>query len=1061
MSTHKVRSALCAFLLLLSLPFSSSLGAEIDSFTDVSGWTPHPADGVSLALSPDAGALRLDFSFAHGGGYAVARKDFSFDLPENYTFRFRIRGNAPSNHLEFKLIDTTGEDVWWHVRRDAVFPDVWEAWSIKKRQISFAWGPSGGGEIRHVAAIEWAITAGSGGTGTVWLDDLELVPLAPPDSNPPAPTASASSATEKHTDPFGSVVPAHPAALAVDGDPSTYWLSAPRDSSASLVLDLGVTREYGGITIDWERGFHAFRYIVEISDDGESWRKVYEVERSTGGLDPIFLPDSESRFIALRALPSLDTEYRLRRDAIAIREVRIEPLEWSASRETLFRNIAQSARRGLYPRGIVGEQSYWTVVGVDGDPRDALLSEDGALEIGPGECSIEPFLSSVRDKTLITWADVAITQSLEEGRLPIPAVHWNAPEVGLTVRASAYGRVGESAVLLSYRLQNKSSEPWRGALTLAIRPFQVNPPSQFLNLRGGVARIHELDTDSRVIRVDGVPRGELLDPVSLNRGDDSAVQTFDEGDLVAEGLAEGRSPIRSAAHDAFGAATGLRRYNLQLAPDGTREISVIVHLYPDSTREPWSLPAGETVESWVERTHAEVAQGWRDRYDRVRIELPPSASHVVESLYAQLGYILINRAGPAIQPGARSYARSWIRDGALTSSALLRLGQHEPVLEFLEWFATHQYENGKIPCCVDQRGADPVPEHDSGGEFIFLIAEYYRYTRDRAVVEKYWPQVERAASYLDSLRQMRRTPEYREAGKEHFFGLLPPSISHEGYSAKPMHSYWDDLFALRGFKDAAFLAGVVGLDVQRAKWDRVRVEFAEDMAASVDAAMRLHSIDYIPGCADLGDFDATSTTIALSPAQAEDVLPAVALERTFEKYWEFFTARRDGAPYDAYTPYEIRNIGAFVHLGWRDRAHELIDFFLADQRPVGWRQWPEVTWPDFRTPRFLGDLPHTWVGSDYVRSILDCFAYVNEHDDSLVLGAGISREWLEEAPGVRVKDLPTPYGALSFSFRMDGEKIVGEIEGEGFVMPAGGIVLQVTHDQQVVRSLPASVVLGE
>jgi len=28
----------------------------------------------------------------------------------------------------------------------------------------------------------------------------------------------------------------------------------------------------------------------------------------------------------------------------------------------------------------------------------------------------------------------------------------------------------------------------------------------------------------------------------------------------------------------------------------------------------------------------------------------------------------------------------------------------------------------------------------------------------------------------------------------------------EGYSAKPMHSYWDDFFALRGFKDAAFIA---------------------------------------------------------------------------------------------------------------------------------------------------------------------------------------------------------------------------------------------------------------
>jgi hypothetical protein len=29
-------------------------------------------------------------------------------------------------------------------------------------------------------------------------------------------------------------------------------------------------------------------------------------------------------------------------------------------------------------------------------------------------------------------------------------------------------------------------------------------------------------------------------------------------------------------------------------------------------------------------------------------------------------------------------------------------------------------------------------------------------------------------------------------GRKLFYGLLPASISHEGYSAKPMHSHWDN-----------------------------------------------------------------------------------------------------------------------------------------------------------------------------------------------------------------------------------------------------------------------------
>src|SRR5437773_7433239 len=100
-----------------------------------------------------------------------------------------------------------------------------------------------------------------------------------------------------------------------------------------------------------------------------------------------------------------------------------------------------------------------------------------------------------------------------------------------------------------------------------------------------------------------------------------------------------------------------------------------------------------------------------------------------------------------------------------------------------------------------------------------------------------WPHVLAAATYLDSLRARRRGPEWQAPDKREFYGLLPPSISHEGYSAKPMHSYWDDLFALRGYKDAVYLAGVLGHENERARLARSRDEFSRDLAASVRAAM--------------------------------------------------------------------------------------------------------------------------------------------------------------------------------------------------------------------------------
>jgi hypothetical protein len=430
-------------------------------------------------------------------------------------------------------------------------------------------------------------------------------------------------------------------------------------------------------------------------------------------------------------------------------------------------------------------------------------------------------------------------------------------------------------------------------------------------------------------------------------------------------------------------------------------------------------------------------EAWRETTGRVRFpRYPEEARAALESVPSQLAYILVERAGPALQPGARSYARSWIRDGALTASALLRLGHPEAVREFIEWYAPHQYANGKIPCVVDERGADPVPEHDSSGEFIFLVAEYVRYTDDRGLAERMWPRIEGAVAYLDSLRRERRTPEYRAPGKIEFFGILPPSISHEGYSAKPMHSYWDDFFALRGFEDAGFLAAYLGHAAAEDAFAAIRDTFAVDLARSVAAAMERHGIDYVPGCADLGDFDPTSTTIALAPTGAADRLPPAAVERTFERYYAFFRERREGAPWDAFTPYEIRNVGAFVRLGWRDRAQELLDFFLAHQRPPGWRQWAEVVGSQPRAPRFLGDMPHSWVGSDYIRSVLDLFAYERRSDEALVVAAGIPRSWLA-GTGLAVRDLRTPYGRLSLDLEARGDTLHVRLDGDLRVPPGG------------------------
>jgi hypothetical protein len=441
----------------------------------------------------------------------------------------------------------------------------------------------------------------------------------------------------------------------------------------------------------------------------------------------------------------------------------------------------------------------------------------------------------------------------------------------------------------------------------------------------------------------------------------------------------------------------------------------------------------------MEREQAALAAAWREKLNRVSIDVPGPGQALVATLRTALAHLLITRDGPALRPGTRAYARSWIRDGAMIAESLLRLGHATVAADYLRWYAPYQFASGKVPCCIDERGPDPVPENDSAGELIFLAAEVYRYTHDRALLEEMWPRVDAAARYLDTLRQSERTDANLTPATRAFYGLLPASISHEGYSEKPMHSYWDDFWALKGYGGALAIATALGYHDRAGRLKTERDEFRRDLAASLRHATAAHGISYLPGSAELGDFDPTSSTIAFAPAGDVQRLPSGLVLPTYERYWREFVDRRAGRPaWNEYTPYELRTVGTFVRLGWRDRAHELLAFFMAGRRPAAWNQWAEVVGRDPRQPRFVGDMPHGWVASDFIRSALDLFAYEREVDQALVLGAGIPPEWLDGS-GVTVKDLRTPYGPLSYSLKREGASVVLQVAASP-QMPAGGMV---------------------
>ena len=294
-------AALAALVVAMIVGGGAPLGAHaaqtpservLDSFDDIAPWKAAVSDGVHGSVHQAEGkggrALRLDFDLAGTAGYAAARRALPLTLPPRYEISFYVRADAPVNTLQVKLVDASGDNVWWVNRPNYQFPREWQRVTIKQRQIEFAWGPTKDRTLRSAASIEFVVAAGrGGGRGSLYVSQLVLreLPAEPGVVPPPAVTASSS-------------LPGAEASLALDGNVATAWKSDPAAGAVQdLVIDFLRSREFGGLVVHWHERAHASRYDVQFSDDGVRWRTVRRVVDGNGGRHALLLPDAETRFL--------------------------------------------------------------------------------------------------------------------------------------------------------------------------------------------------------------------------------------------------------------------------------------------------------------------------------------------------------------------------------------------------------------------------------------------------------------------------------------------------------------------------------------------------------------------------------------------------------------------------------------------------------------------------------------------------------------------------------------------------------------------------------------------
>lgn len=813
--------------------------------------------------------------------------------------------------------------------------------------------------------------------------------------------------------------------LAGDQDPAGLWVAAaPRRlaSATGLEIDLPHALPLAGLEVNWKTAPKG----VRLEGRGEQGRWILLAD------DPDI--HGESSFLAsdrVHTVSALRLSVQPGAAPADIARLRLLGPKRLMTPMRRYELAASGRHRELFPASLHQRQVYWTVVGIPAGQQKSVFDEYGNLEAFKGSPLVQPIWRDDSGRAAAAF-DATLTHRLRDGWMPMPSVEWS-PQPGLLLRSEAIAveQQGAPVTLVRYRLSNRGAKAIEGRLALLTRPMQISPPWQ----NGGLSPIHAIAVEGDAVRVNGRVLFHSL--TAPRAGGAAAFGAHGEGEITRDAAA-GSVPTQRSAEDPAGLAAAILDYPVRLPPGGRQDIVVAFALgnaridagakqLPDSPALDRAALLGDATDAGAafDALADASARQWQSRLGRIGLTLPDAS--LVDMLRAQTAYMLLNQTGPAMQPGPRNYNRSFIRDGSATAAVLLRMGMNKTARDYVRWYAGHAvHPNGLVSPILNDNGTVNTGfgsdiEYDSQGQLIWLIAEVARLDGGAASVREYQPKVKLALRFLQELRERTMAPGYqadREA-PERFHGIIAPSISHEGYPT-PTHSYWDDYWALKGWHDGAWLAEQWG-DHETAAWARQQyAALRESVAASIRATMRWKGIDFIPASADLGEADPTSVSIGLDPAGQQDMMPADALARTFARYLEDVRKRDVPDALYAYTPYEIRNVLTYVHLDHPDQANELLARFLGHRRPAGWQVLAEVVYSDPRHAIYLGDMPHTWIGSEYARAIFGML--MHEADDHLALLPGTPPEWVA-GDGLSVDGLPTAYGTLRMKARRQGDEL--------------------------------------
>jgi hypothetical protein len=457
------------------------------------------------------------------------------------------------------------------------------------------------------------------------------------------------------------------------------------------------------------------------------------------------------------------------------------------------------------------------------------------------------------------------------------------------------------------------------------------------------------------------------------------------------------------------------------------------------------------------RLLSEAAQFWEDFWARgIKVELPDR--ELTDFFYASLAYVVILTERDAhgelwTLDGPGEYVHYWGR-GEYFQSRAMEVGGY---LEIARRTVEHAFHLQKDDGEWDWPAISGWPAWDNIGGEVGSVWDYYRFSRDRAWLEKAYPHLVAAARWIQLHREetelpadappgskpikrqipwsckKETSPPLKAGERPYWWGLLPWGYGDSGLPEG--HNFPANEMTLYAIKCAEQAAVALGDSAEAARLSQEHASYKQDILSSIHRSVELEKggAPYLPAMPTDPGAAISQSFLAVYPTRLfppNDPLVTGLLKRMERSELQGLPSNMAWMGASGVWPGESMNV-AETYLRRGDVEKTVNVLIAALNHSYSTDVWKEEIKVDNRLPVACvgtsshknipdgigtGDMPEAWGNANLVNLVRDML--LREKGQTLYLLSGIPSDWIRAGETLSVQDARTTLGVGVVSFRL-------------------------------------------